>query len=117
MTPAPVRFQHVLLSQACRTMKEEYWIDAHIAMHEFFGVAARILPPNNLKVGIFSNRKYEDPDVNRSHQEITAHDHTALFPARLLPPHDKADVEGSVGSLTSAPLPICETENFFTHIP
>lgn len=60
-------------------------INAHIAMYEFFGGVTRILTPDNLKVGILSNRKYEDPVVNRSYQELADHYHTALLPARVLP--------------------------------
>ena len=35
-------------------------------MYEFFGGTTRILTPDNLKVGILSNRKYEDPVINSS---------------------------------------------------
>lgn len=59
-------------------MKEEDWINAHIAMYEFFGGVTRILTPDNLKVGILSNRKYEDPVVNRSYQELADHYHTKI---------------------------------------
>ena len=53
----------------------------HITMYEFFGGATRILIPDNLKVGILSNRKYENSVVNRSYQELADHYHTALLPA------------------------------------
>ncbi|MFQ7290365.1 MAG: hypothetical protein ACLRPV_16530 [Lacrimispora saccharolytica] len=67
---ATLPFSMYCYAQACRTMKEEDWINAHIAMYEFFGGATRILTPDNLKVGILSDRKYEDPVVNRSYQEL-----------------------------------------------
>ena len=98
---ATLPFSMYCYAQACGTMKEEDWINAHIAMYEFFGGVTRILTPDNLKVGILSNRKYEDPVVNRSYQELADHYHTALLPARVLAPRDKAAVEGSVGNLTS----------------
>ena len=94
-------------------MKEEDWINAHIAMYEFFGGATRILTPDNLKVGILSNRKYEDPVVNRSYQELADHYHTALLPARVLAPRDKAAVEGSVGNLTSHIIARLRNRKFF----
>ena len=62
-------------------MKKEDWINVHITMYEFFGGATRILIPDNLKVGILSNRKYENSVVNRSYQELADHYHTALLPA------------------------------------
>ena len=85
---ATLPFSMYCYAQACRTMKEEDWINAHIAMYEFFGGVTRILTPDNLKVGILSNRKYEDPVVNRSYQELADHYHTALLPARVLAPRD-----------------------------
>lgn len=89
------------------------WINAHIAMYEFFSSATRILTPDNLKVGILSNRKYEDPVVNLSYQEFADHYHTALFPARVLAPRDKAAVEGSVGNLTSHIIARLRNRKFF----
>lgn len=76
---ATLPFSMYCYAQACRTMKEEDWINAHISMYEFFGGVTRILTPDNLKVGILSNRKYEDPVVNRSYQELADHYHTALL--------------------------------------
>ena len=82
-------------------------------MYEFFGGVTRILTPDNLKVGILSNRKYEDPVVNRSYQELADHYHTALLPARVLAPRDKAAVEGSVGNLTSHIIARLRNQKFF----
>lgn len=48
---ATLPFSMYCYAQACRTMKEEDWINAHIAMYEFFGGVTRILTPDNLKVG------------------------------------------------------------------
>ncbi len=110
---ATLPFSMYCYAQACRTMKEEEWINAHIAMYEFFGGATRILTPDNLKVGILSNRKYEDPVVNRSYQELADHYHTALIPARVLAPRDKAAVEGSVGNLTSHIIARLRNRKFF----
>ncbi len=85
----------------------------HIAMYEFFGGAARILTPDNLKVGILSSRKYEGSVVNRSYQELADHYHTALIPARILAPRNKAAVEGSVGNLTSHIIACLRNRKFF----
>jgi transposase len=98
---ATLPFSMYCYAQACLTMKEEDWINAHILMYEYFGGVARILTPDNLKVGIISNKKHEDPIVNRAYQELAEYYKTALLPARVLAPRDKAAVEGSVGNLTS----------------
>jgi transposase len=110
---ATLPFSMYCYAQACRTMKEENWINAHIAMYEFFGGSTRILIPDNLKVGILSNRKYEDPVINRSYQELTDHYRTALLPARVLVLRDKAAVEGSVGNLTSHIIARLRNRKFF----
>ena len=70
-------------------------------MAEFFGGVARLLIPDNLKTGIVSNRKHEDPVTNRAYQEFADHYRTAILPARVLAPKDKAAVEGNVGNVTS----------------
>lgn len=110
---ATLPFSMYCYAQACRTMKEEDWINAHTSMYEFFGGVTRILTPDNLKVGIVSNKKYEDPVVNRSYQELADHYHTALLPARVLAPRDKAAVEGSVGNLTSHIIARLRNRKFF----
>ena len=110
---ATLPFSMYCYAQACQSMKEEDWINAHISMYEFFGGATRILTPDNLKVGILSNKKYEDPVVNRSYQELADHYQTALLPARVLAPRDKAAVEGSVGNLTSYIIARLRNRKFF----
>lgn len=110
---ATLPFSMYCYAQACQSMKEEDWINAHISMYEFFGGATRILTPDNLKVGILSNKKYEDSVVNRSYQELADHYQTALLPARVLAPRDKAAVEGSVGNLTSYIIARLRNRKFF----
>ena len=80
---ATLPFSMYCYAQACRTMKEEDWINAHIAMYEFFGGVTRILTPDNLKVGILSNRKYEDPVLNRSYPDLADHYHHEMLTARV----------------------------------
>ena len=42
-------------------MKINDWVDCHIQAYRYFGGVTRILIPDNLKVGIIQNKKYEDP--------------------------------------------------------
>lgn len=49
-------FSMCCYAQACHTMKEEDWINTHIAMYEFFGGATKVLTPDNLKVGTLSKK-------------------------------------------------------------
>ena len=70
-------------------------------MYDYFGVSTRLLISDNLKTRILSNKKYEDPIVNRAYQELADYYQTAVLPARVLAPEDKAAVEGTVGQVTS----------------
>jgi len=110
---ATLPFSMYCYAKACLTMKEEDWINAHISMYEYFGGVTRLLIPDNLKVGILSNKKHEDPVVNRAYQELADHYQTALLPARVLAPRDKAAVEGTVGNLTSHIIAKLRNRQFF----
>jgi len=111
---ATLPFSMYCFAKACLTMKEEDWINVHISMYEYFGGGARLLIPDNLKVGILSNKKYEDPVANRAYQELADHYRTALLPARVLAPRDKAAVEGTVGNLTSHIIARLRNRQFFS---
>jgi hypothetical protein len=83
-------------------------------MFAFFGGATRLLISDNLKTGVVRNRKHEDPIINRSYQELADHYRTALLPARVLAPKDKAAVEGTVGQLTSRIIAKLRDKRFFS---
>jgi transposase len=106
-------FSMYCFAKACLTMKEEDWINVHISMYKYFGASTRLLIPDNLKTGILSNKKYEDPIVNRAYQELVEHYQTAILPARVLAPKDKAAVEGTAGQVTSHIIAKLRNRQFF----
>jgi transposase len=110
---ATLPFSMYCFAKACLTMKEEDWINVHISMYGYFGASSRLLIPDNLKVGILSHGKYDDPVINRSYQELAEHYQTALLPARVLAPKDKAAVEGTAGQLTSHIIAKLRNRKFF----
>lgn len=111
---ATLPFSMYCYAEACLTMKQEDWINAHVHMFSFFGGAARILVSDNLKTGVIQNKKHEDPVMNRSYQELADHYNTALLPTRVLAPKDKAAVEGTVGKLTSRIIAKLRDKRFFS---
>ena len=111
---ATLPFSMYCYAEACLTMKQEDWINAHVHMYSFFGGATRILVSDNLKTGVVQNKKHEDPVMNHSYQELADHYHTALLPARVLAPKDKAAVEGTVGQLTSRIIAKLRDKRFFS---
>lgn len=109
-------FSMYCYTKACRSMNEEEWIQAHINMYEYFGASTRLLIPDNLKVGILSHKKYEDPIINRAYQELADYYRCAILPARVLAPKDKAAVEGNTGQITTHVIAKLRNRQFF-HLP
>ena len=101
-------------AEAMPDMKMASWIKAHVHAFNFFGGVARLLVCDNLKTGVISNRKHEDPQLNPVYKEMATYYNTALLPARVLAPKDKAAVEGTVGNLTTAIIARLRNCTFFT---
>jgi len=87
--------------RACPNMKIDEWIRCHIEAFRYFEGVTRLLVPDNLKTGIISNRKYEDPITNKAYQEMADYYDTVILPTRVRKPKDKAAVEGSVKDVTN----------------
>lgn len=111
---ATLPFSMYCYTEACASMKQEDWINAHIHMYNFFGGSTKLLVSDNLKTGVVQNKKHEDPVFNRSYSELADHYKTALLPARVLSPKDKAAVEGSVGALTSRIIAKLRDRKYFS---
>ncbi|MDR0514796.1 MAG: IS21 family transposase [Coriobacteriaceae bacterium] len=77
------------------------WIDAHINAFRFFGGAARLLVPDNLRTGVSRPDRYE-PALNATYAALAEHYGTAIVPARVRHPKDKPAAEGSVGHIAYA---------------
>jgi transposase len=71
------------------------WIQSHVHAFEFLGGVPQILVPDNLKVGVTHPCRYE-PDINPTYQDLAEHYGTAVIPARVVKPRDKAKVEAAV---------------------
>lgn len=91
----------------------ESWIAAHINMFQFFGGAARMLVPDNLKTGVESV-SWHSPVINKAYHEMSQHYDTAVVPARVRKPKDKPSAEGSVGIVSTWILAAIRNQKFFT---
>jgi transposase len=111
---ATLPFSMYSFAKACLTMQVDDWINVHISMYEYFEASTRLIIPDNLKTGIISNKKYEDPVTNRIYQELADHYQTAILPARVLSPKDKAAVEGSAGQVTTHIIAKLRNRQFFS---
>ena len=93
--------------------KQKSWNDAHIHMFEFFGGVSKMLVPDNCKTAVVHNRKHED-ELNSSYQELAEHYGTAIIPARVRAPKDKASAEGTVGNVSTWIVAALRNEEFFS---
>lgn len=71
------------------------WIGSHVRAFGYLGAVPRCLVPDNLRSGVTKACRYE-PDLNRTYAELADHYGTAIIPARVRRPKDKAKVEGGV---------------------
>ncbi len=78
--------------------KSPSWLTAHEKMYQFFGGVPRVTVPDNLKTGVIKAHLY-DPDLNPMYTELARHYGTAVVPARVRRPRDKALAENGVGQL------------------
>jgi len=71
------------------------WIGSHVRALAFFGGVPAVIVPDNLKSGVTKPCRYE-PDINLTYLELSDHYSTAILPARVKKPKDKAKVENGV---------------------
>lgn len=71
------------------------WISAHVRTFSFMGGVPKAVVPDNLKSGVTRPCRYE-PTINASYAEMAAHYGTAIIPARVRKPKDKAKAEVGV---------------------
>jgi transposase len=100
-------------AEAFFDMKQESWIRAHVNMYAFFGGVTRMLVPDNLKTGVIKNTRTETV-LNRAYQEMAEHYGTAVIPARVRRPKDKATVEGAVGNVSAFILAAIRNSQFLS---
>ena len=82
-------------AEARATEQLSDWVDAHVHAFEFFGGVAQITIPDNPKCAVTHPCRYE-PDLNPTYQDLAQHYGTAIIPARVRRPRDKAKVETAV---------------------
>ncbi|MBU0755326.1 MAG: IS21 family transposase [Planctomycetes bacterium] len=71
------------------------WIEGHIHAYEYFEGVAKATVPDNTKTAVTHPCHFE-PDLNATYLDMARHYGTAILPARVRKPRDKAQVEGAV---------------------
>ena len=99
--------------EAFLSQNQENWIAGHVNAYSFFGGSTRILVPDNLKTGVEKVSRSETV-INKTYQEMAQHYDTAVIPARVKAPKDKATVEGSVGIVSAWILAAIRNQQFLS---
>lgn len=76
-------------------MRSRNFLDCHNEMYTAFGGVPAVTVSDNLKQGVTKTHLY-DPDINPSYTDLARHYGTAIVPARVRHPKDKALAEGGV---------------------
>lgn len=82
-------------AEAVATEGLEDWIGVHTRMFTYLGGVPRAVVSDNLKSAVIKPDRY-DPGLNRTYAEMAEHYGTAILPARVRKPEDKAKVEVAV---------------------
>ena len=101
--------------EALPNMKTPSWIAAHVHMYQFFGGVSKILVPDNCKTAVTRNRPWDtEPQINEIYHQMAEHYGTAIIPARVRAPKDKANAESVVGNISTWITASLRHEQFFS---
>jgi len=100
-------------AEAFLSRTQDSWLSAHVNAYAYFGGVTRIVVPDNLKTGVIKHTK-DELILNKSYHELAEHYGTAIMPARVYTPKDKATVEGTVGNISTFILAAIRNQKFFT---
>ena len=83
-------------------MKQNTWLKCNKNMFEFFGGSTVRITCDNLKTGVISHPREGDIILNEKYEDLGNHYLTAIMPAGVRKPKQKASVEGTVGKIATA---------------
>jgi transposase len=100
-------------AEATLTQSIPDWIGSHVRAFAFFGGVTELLVCDNLKTGVTTPCRYE-PDIQRTYEEMATYYGTAILPARVVKPRDKAKVEVGVQIVEERILAPLRNRQFFS---
>ena len=100
--------------EPCPDMKMDSFIRAHIHMYGFFGGVTTRLVCDNLKTGVVSHPKKGEILLTADYEALGEHYQTAIMPAGVRKPKQKASVEGTVGKIATAVIAKLRNEVFYS---
>jgi transposase len=82
-------------AEGTASQKSSDFVQSHVRAFRFFGCVANALVPDNLKSAVLK-ASFTDPDLNPLYAKMANYYDTAILPARVRKPRDKAIVESNV---------------------
>jgi len=89
------------------------WIASHVRALEFLGAVPAMIVPDNLRSAVSYSCRY-DPEANPTYRDFAEHYGTAIVPARVYKPRDKAKVECGVLGVERRILAKLRNRKFFS---
>lgn len=100
--------------ESCLDMKMDTFIRCHVRMYEYFeGVTTRLVC-DNLKTGVVSHPKEGEIVLTADYEALGEYYMTAIMPAGVRKPKQKASVEGTVGKIATAIIAKLRNEVFYS---
>ena len=100
--------------EPCPDMKMESFIRAHVHMYQYFGGVSARLICDNLKTGVVSHPREGEIVLTADYEALGIHYQTAIMPAGIRRPKQKASVEGTVGKIATAVIARLRNEIFYS---
>ena len=100
--------------EPCLNMREASWLNCHIHTYEFWGGTTLRTVCDNLKTGVIKHPREGDIILNEAYEALGNHYTTAIMPAQVRKPKQKASVEGTVGKIATAIIARLRNELFYS---
>lgn len=100
--------------EPCLNMKMDTFIRCHIHMYEYFGGVPVRTICDNLKTGVVSHPKEGEIILTDDYSALGSHYMTAIMPAGVKKPKQKASVEGTVGKIATAIIARCRNDVYYS---
>jgi transposase len=109
---AALGYSHAIYTEASASQQAVDWIGSNTRALVFFGGVPEAIVPDNLKAAVTQADRYE-PRIHDDYQEWAQHVGTAILPARVRAPDDKAKVENAVRLVEQSILAPLRDRTFF----
>ena len=102
--------------EPCLDMKMNSFIQCHNHMYQYFGGVPRRTVCDNLKTGVVKHPKDGEIILTDDYAAMGSHYMTAIMPAGVRKPKQKASVEGTVGKIATAIIARCRNDEYHSFV-